>query len=188
MPPVSCPPKFTYYGFCKTVHPWFEKWMQVQPVDLSQATAFAKEIAGMRKEKAEENPDDISDQQMKRAEELERALRRHSLWTASIVLNFQGSDYFGNQRPYNCEPVTEPVFGGINIYEDECPMIYAIFEGQKAVSYRDACRTLGSHPFFEDSKDDFDGIEKIFEAMEFNGKPEDWTLVAICRSYYLHNG
>lgn len=162
--------------------------MQVQPVDLSQATAFAKEIAGMRKEKAKENPDDISHQQMKRAENLEGWLSNNCLWRASIVMNFQGSDYFGNERPYDCEPVTEPVFGGINIYEDDHPMIYAIFEGQKAVNYRDACRTLGSHPFFEESEDDFDRIEKIFEAMEFNGKPEDWTLVAICRSYYLHNG
>lgn len=188
MPPVTCPPKFTYYGFCRTIHPWFEKWMGKEAVELSKATAFARETAKMRKDKDEDNPEDISEQQMKRAEELEGVLEQRCLWTASIVLNFQGEDYFGNKRPYDCEPVTEPVFGGINMYEDECPMIYAAFEGQNAVEYREAFRALGSHPFFEDSQDDFAGIEKIFEAMEFNGKPEDWTLVAICRSYYLHNG
>jgi hypothetical protein len=188
MPPVSCPPKFTYYGFSRTINPWFEKWMEIAPVDLSKATAYATGIEQMRKEKADDNPDDISDQQMKKAEELERWLRRNSLWRASIVLNFQGSDYFGNERPYDCESITDPVFGGINMYEEECPMIYATFEGQKAVKYREACRTLASHPFFEDSHDDFAGIEKVFEAMEVNGKPEDWTLAVICRAYNLHNG
>ena len=66
-------------------------------------------------------------------------------------------------------------------------MIYKSFEGQKAVDYREAYRTLASHPFFEGDQDGFDGIEKVFEAMEFNGKPEDWTLACICRSYYLQN-
>lgn len=188
MPPVTCPPKFTYYGFCKTVHPWFEKWMGKVPVDLSKATLFSKGVAQMRKEKVEDNSDDISDQQMQKAEELERWLCKNALWRSSIVLNLQGSDYFGNERPYNCEPVTEPVLGGINLYEEDCPMLYTVFEGQKAVEYRAALRTLGSHPFFNDSRDDFNGIEKVFEAMEFNGKPEDWTLACICRSYYLHNG
>ena len=188
MPPVTCPPKFTYYGFCRTIHPWFEKWLNIEPVDLAKLHSFARETAKMRKDKDEDNPDDISEQQMKRGEELEAVLEKHCLWMGSIVLNFQSSDYFGNPRPYDCEPVTEPVFGGINMYEDECPMIFAAFEGQKAVEYREAFRTLGTHPFFKDSQDDFDGIEKVFEAMEFNGKPEDWTLAVICRDYYLHNG
>lgn len=141
----------------------------------------------MRKENPEDNPEDIDEQQMRKAMKLEDALGKNALSTASIVLNFQGSDYFGNERPYNCEPVTEPIFCGINMYKDDCPMLYKALEGQKAVEYREAFRTLASHPYFAEEPG-FEQIERVFEAMEFNGKQEDWTLVVICRAYNLHNG
>jgi hypothetical protein len=44
MHPVSCPPKFTFYDFCKTVNPWFEEWRNARPVEISKAHTFAKEI------------------------------------------------------------------------------------------------------------------------------------------------
>jgi len=162
--------------------------MERAPVQISKATDIAKDIMNMRKPNDSDNPEDISEQQLKKAEQLEASLERHALWTASIVLSVQSCDYFGNERPYNCEPVTEPVFCGINMYEDECPMLFQSFEGQEAVKQREAFRELAKHPFFKNDQGSFAGIEKLFEALELNGKPEDWTLACICRSYYLHNG
>ncbi len=186
MPPLSYPDRITYYGFCRTIHPWFAKWSNARLIDTNKATDIAKRIKRMRNPNEAENPEDINEKQMAKAEKLESELEENALWSASIVLSYDVSDYFGNARPYDCEGIFEPLFAGINLYKEDTTMFYAVFEGVEAVEQREAYRELSKHPNFEDDQEDFSRIEKVFEAMEFNGKPEDWTLIAICRSYDLH--
>jgi hypothetical protein len=45
---------------------------------------------------------------------------------------------------------------------------------------------LSRHPCFEDDPEKFDDILHIFRSLKTLARPEDWQVIAMMRSYYLH--
>jgi hypothetical protein len=111
MPALTYPDQLTYYAFSREIHPVFAKALNAVPVDpapmIEQAT-FIKSLAeGIDSHSCEEKQA-IWDRQYELAEELEAKLKAIAIYTASIVLSFDGSDFLGNSRPYDCEAISEP--------------------------------------------------------------------------------
>jgi hypothetical protein len=188
MPPLTCPDKLTYYAFSRVVHPVFEKHRGFGPVDPAPFIAKAHSIeALMQSDTTGEELQAICDRQYELAEELEGELQKSALYTASIILSFQGSDLFGNARPYDSETISEPFFSGITLYNEDHSgeMFCAIFRAGEVLAQKHAYREMAEHPFFTERSREFEEIEKIFETLRINGSPADWTIIGILRSYYL---
>jgi len=211
MPPLSYPDKITYYAFCRTIHPLFARTLGVGPVDIGDIQRRAMAIRAIRhtEDGKQREGQEIDDEQMRLIEELEAYLEEVCLWRASTVLSMDSRDWFGNIRPYETEGISEPMFQGISLYADDMTAFLAVFEGAEAHELKVIYRDLGKHPFFrelagqsidwpdaeqdasadegEESGGYFGKIETMFEVLRQNGPIEDWIVVAILRSYYLHN-
>ena len=187
MPPVTCPDKLTYYGFSRVS----EQQRDASPLDPEQFIEKARAIEALdRKDATEDELQGIGDRQQELIEELETEMKENALCAESIVLSFQGEDFFGNPRPYNSEAISEPFFSGIVLFNEPGTgdIFCAVFQGEKVLRQRQAFQEMAQHPFFEDQQKKFQDIEKVFEALRTNGGPEDWTVIGILRSYYFHNG
>jgi hypothetical protein len=191
MPPVTCPDKLTYYGFSRV----FEQQRGIGPVDPAPFIEKAHSIEALRRTLPKRDADEdelqaIYERQQELTEELEAEMKESALCTGSIVISFQGSDFFGNLRPYNSETISEPFFSGITLYNEAGTgdIFCAVFQGEKALRQKQAFQVMAQHPFFEGEAEKFRDIEKLFEALRMNGRPEDWTVIGILRSYNLFSG
>jgi hypothetical protein len=190
MPPLTYPDKLTYYAFSREIHPFFAKALNKTPVDPTPMIEKAKFIESLAKDidvLTDEDRQAIWDRQYELIEDLEDQLEASSLCTRSIILSFDGSDCLGNERPYDSEVISEPFFRGIQIYAPEMSeeMFCAVFQNGQIFEQRDAYREMAELPFFKHRMNDFEQIESIFDFLRMNGRPSDWILVGILRSYYL---
>ena len=185
MPALSYPDKITYYGFCKTDDPLAQKAFPNNPVDPAEVLRQGKEIhAWVTKPNADIPYDEFN----ARAKVLEASLAQRAVATGTVVLSACGRDYFGNVRPYEVEDIVEPFYSGLNLHFHEEPLFMCVLTERQCIDTWRAFLELSRHPWFEDESDKFDDILHIFRALRSLAKNEDWIVIGMMRSYYLHNG
>jgi hypothetical protein len=185
MPALTYPDQITYYGFCKTDDPFARKAFPHNPVDPEEVLREGKEIhAWVTKPEA----DILYEEFNARAKRFEASLAQQAVATGAVVLSACGSDCLGNLRPYDVEDIVEPFYQGLNLHFSEMPLFMCVLNQQECLDTWRAVLELSRHPWFKDESERFDDILHVFRALKTLAKEEDWIVIGLMRSYYLHNG
>lgn len=168
MPPLTYPDEFTFYKI---------------PQEIANDVAFMGSM--IESLDADEYENSFrSEMAIKFAEALENRLGQNE--SAACVLAMDGSDYFGNSRPYDIEDFER----GFTITLCKSPfMAMAVWQTREQIDLISKIFSdLSSHPYFADKNPELTEIVALLKnTLAQRNEPEPLAVVAILRSYYLHN-
>ena len=68
------------------------------------------------------------------------------------------------------------------------PLFLRILTEEECLLTWRAFLDLSTHPFFEHDSEGFEDILHVFRSLKILAKDEDWIVIGMMRSNYLHNG
>lgn len=185
MPALTYPDQITYYGFCKTENPYVNIAFPGNPVNVEDVLREAEEIKAWV---ALLDGDLAYPDFDRRVECLEAHLALHAVATGAVVLSACRSDFLGNARPYEVEEIYEPLYRGTIIRYRNSPLLLSVLNKDECLATWRGFLELSLHPWFAEEPERFNDILHLFRALKSIGETEDWIVIGIVRSYYLHHG